>query len=147
MFRETISTSGHWKEFLHNAKFVSWRLHLFPRFAADSNEERDQWVRAIKDSIVENPFGGIVPNKRASLRNIKREAIPLSASTQTLTSRSRTSTATFYDNETTTTPNKQRVSFVSYTSTVDDDAVTLCLDGTKVDTYEGYSEYLDNKHT
>ena len=120
-------------------------MHLFPRFAADSNEERDQWVRAIKDSIVENPFGEIVPNKRASLRNIKREAITLSASTQTLTSR--TSTATFYDNETTTTPNKQRVSFVSYTSTVDDDAVTLCLDGTKVDTYEGYSEYLDNKHT
>ena len=122
-------------------------MYPFPRFAADSNEERDQWVRAIKDSIVENPFGEIVPNKRASLRNIKREAISLSASTQTLTSRSRTSTATFYDNETTTTPNKQRVSFVSYTSTVDDDAVTLCLDGTKVDTYEGYSEYLDNKHT
>ena len=123
------------------------------RFAAESSEERDQWVRAIKDSIVENPFGEIVKDKRQSLKNVKREAINHSGSTLTLTSlstRSRTSTATFYDNNNEDTPpsqNQRSTSYVSYSSAADNQAVSMCLDGTCVDNFQGYNEYLGNKNT
>ena len=126
------------------------------RFAAESNEERDQWVRAIKDSIVENPFGEIVKDKRLSLKNIKdkRETIPhsTSSSTRTLTSlstRSKTSTTTFYDNnneDDSPNPSQRNASYVSYSSAGDDEAVSMCLDGTCVDNFQGYSEYLGNKN-
>ena len=158
--RATINASGDDNRlFLHEILPRCLVLHDQPcflfRFAAESNEERDQWVRAIKDSIVENPFGEIVKDKRQSFKIVKdkREAIKSSTSTLTLTSlstRSRTSTATFYDvdnNNEDPLPSQRNASYVSYSSAADNQAVSMCLDGTCVDNFQGYNEYLGNKNT
>ena len=79
---------------------------------------------------MENPFGGIVKDKRLSLKNVKREAIPLSSSTLTLTSQSARPTSIFYDNDDAddTPPTQRKRSASSFVS------------------FKGYSEYLGNKN-
>ena len=46
----------------------------FLRMAASSQEERDEWIRAIEESIEENPFCRIIEEKKASRRHMEQNA-------------------------------------------------------------------------
>jgi len=48
--------------------------HKQYRMAASTQEERDEWIRAIEESIEENPFCRIIEEKKASRRHMEQNA-------------------------------------------------------------------------
>ena len=82
--RETTNTTGETKfnvtdiqlfTFSPGTVFIPTKNHRSPffcfRMAAATQEERDQWMSAIEDSIEDNPFCRIIEEKKASRRHME----------------------------------------------------------------------------
>lgn len=82
--RETTNTTGETKfnvtdiqlftfspeQFSFPQKITAHHFFCF-RMAAATQEERDQWMSAIEDSIEDNPFCRIIEEKKASRRHME----------------------------------------------------------------------------
>jgi hypothetical protein len=66
-------------------------LFLYYRMSASSQEDRDQWIQAIQESIRDNPFHKIIADKKAAIR--RRSGGASHSHTRTATTESATPVA------------------------------------------------------
>jgi hypothetical protein len=53
---------------LQSCSDVCYSWNFYYRMSASSEEDRDQWIQAIQESIRDNPFHKIIADKKAAIR-------------------------------------------------------------------------------